>query len=268
MTTPSEPLVRTVRGVRCLPVPEQAGRWWFLPLPPIPGRTPAGEPNVMLVELGDAAILQLEARLGPPDDELDVLRGELAAALAAEGGDAGPGPIRLDPAPVTVDAAELRLAPDRGRDAVVVRSRTSGYPPQVALFNVRLDAAQRSAVSSALAGRSGLLTIAYCGLALSASTSRRSATTWSSSSSTTVTTEVRSGHGPSVRSTHAEHVTDSDHDTTSPVPAARPPVPDLVADVASWFMNGRGLEHVLLAPASAPTDNPTNPPESRGDLAP
>jgi hypothetical protein len=257
MSGSHDQLLRTVRGVRCMAVPDQPGRWWYLPLAPIPVRAASGEPAVRLVELGDGAILQLETRLGPPDDELERVRRDLAEALRAESADAGEAlapAVRLDPAPITVDAVELCLDSDGGRDPLAVRAQPSGYPPQLALFNVTLDAAQRALAVSAMGGRSGLLTIAYRGLTLPSAPTRRTATSWSASSSTTTTIEERSCDGPAERATHSEHAAGATREVRVEPPATLPPLPDLVADVATWFADGRGLEHMVLAPGPPARD--------------
>jgi hypothetical protein len=113
-----------------------------------------GAPTVILVKKPEGSILQLGAKLVAEESALESIRAILKSRQAR------PSPIRLEPAPLTVNSARLLLT--TSSEAIELqRSTTSALSPYTAVFRATLDATQTKTVEDALAGTQGKLSVVY-----------------------------------------------------------------------------------------------------------
>jgi hypothetical protein len=216
--------VRCVRAAR-QPPPGQPELWWYLPTGVVPERTAGGRAGLLLVHTGQTAFLQLGACLGPEAGAVDSLPAPLAQALGRE--------VSLGPAPVAVEAAELRLRGPGVAPRVLARSETSRVFPYTAVFRVSLDPAGAELAAAATGGRAGLLTVRFTGIrwqpgaaALTTSTSRRLSTTFSRTTTEGGTTVHRGTGGAAATAV-----------TAAVLPALEPTAG---GDVADWVAGDAG----------------------------
>lgn len=123
-----------------------------VPLLPGPELTSDGRPVLMTLPAGDGGFLQLGIHLGPSGASLERLRAEVARRTGAE-----PEQVRLQVAPIEVDAAALLVAEPDGPEQELARSTTSNFPPFNVAFSVPLTSAQLAAAMAAGMGQTGRL---------------------------------------------------------------------------------------------------------------
>ena len=127
----------------------------YVPGDPSPERDPQGHPTLTLVVSDRGAILQLGTWWTVAPDALAALAVALAAARPDLAG------ARLQPAPVRVTAATLKIAGPDGSLLPVKTSTTSGLPPWNAVFSATLDSAQKAQAVAAVHGRRDLVVVDY-----------------------------------------------------------------------------------------------------------
>ena len=147
--------VFTIDGARFWSAGDAAGTLYYLPAAPVAERDTQNRPTLMLLRAGPTAILQLGAHF-------DLSQAEQAAALAKIAlKQPALANVRLQPAPVTVERADVALADPSGKLAEVKSTASSGFPPYAAVFSIMLSGDQAAQAAAAINGRSGLLFVEY-----------------------------------------------------------------------------------------------------------
>jgi hypothetical protein len=143
--------------------------WSYVALYADAERTADGHPTITLINIGETGIVQLGTRWEPATDALEALRNHIAVVSGTHASE-----VRLTPDVRDQVTATLDIRNEAGVSIASVQSTTSNYPPFAAVFNLTVDAVARTSVFSALAGRSGLVSITYrsrvAGEAIEAST--------------------------------------------------------------------------------------------------
>lgn len=142
----------------CFRHPSDANQFYYLPGDPAPQRDSRGNPAVSLMATSDFAMLQVSSQWQVTDSQLDALKADLQSQTNIPA-DA----LRLAPAPVQIEAVELRLTTSTGESEVLATSKSSGYAPFSAVFSVTLSAEQKAQAIAALGGRADLLWVSYRG---------------------------------------------------------------------------------------------------------
>jgi hypothetical protein len=150
--TPTEPAMDPIvfDAVAAFPVAGEPLHYQLLPLRPGLARTPAGAPQLQLLEAGALRLLQLTAAWGLAADEVDAARAALAGRLGV-----APERLVLDERPATVAAYELWLAGEDGAPALASSARGSGMGAQHAVFSLPLYAEHGARMRRALKGTRG-----------------------------------------------------------------------------------------------------------------
>ncbi|MFQ4138236.1 hypothetical protein PGN35_018150 [Nodosilinea sp. PGN35] len=140
----------------CFRSPQDANQFYYLPGDPVPQRDSRGNPAVSLMATSDFAMLQVSSQWRVTDSQLAALKADLQSqtAIAADA-------LRLESAPVQIEAVELRLTTSTGEPEVLATSKSSGYAPFSAVFSVTLNAEQKAQAIAALGGRQDLLLVSY-----------------------------------------------------------------------------------------------------------
>jgi hypothetical protein len=132
--------------------------FFFLPARPGPEKDSAGRPTLLMLNTGSGSSLQLGTRWEADASTLERLREHLAEQFAMS-----PALVTLRPVGVDVSAVTLALGNGAGDSQELQRSRSSGFAPLAALFNVALNAEQTSYAMAALNGRPGFLQLRWQG---------------------------------------------------------------------------------------------------------
>ncbi|UVT19101.1 MAG: hypothetical protein H8K03_14965 [Nitrospira sp.] len=135
--------------------------FYHVPGEPSPERDPQGKPTLSLLALGDTAILKLGAQWGPEEKTLDAFRRDIVDEFSTRRLTLST--IRLIHSPITMRSADLVVTCENGRSELLQSVATSGFPPFMAIFNVRLNAVAKASVIRALHGSPYLLTVKYRG---------------------------------------------------------------------------------------------------------
>jgi hypothetical protein len=130
--------------------------WSYVALSADAERTADGHPTITVMNIGETAILQLGTRWEPATDAIEALRNHIAVVSGANASE-----VRLSPEARDQVTATLDVRNEAGVSVASAESATSNYPPFATVFNLTLDAVARASVLSALAGRSGLVSITY-----------------------------------------------------------------------------------------------------------
>lgn len=149
---------KTYGRLRAWPEPgaAPATRWRYLPAAPSPQRTPAGTPQVTMIDAGGVLMLTVGATLGADEPALAAAR----AQIAAEAGLA-PDAIELRPAEVGVPRAVLEFAPTTGPARQLAQAAPSPVPPYPAAFSAVLQGDAAAETKAALASGSGRVQVRY-----------------------------------------------------------------------------------------------------------
>lgn len=139
---------------------EDPSTFFYMPQKPTAETDPKGKPTLSLWISDQGAILQLGTKWEAEDALLGELKKHHAERFQLE-----PALIRLSPVRVSVEGVTLALGDGEGRYQEVKTVSSSGYPPFSAIFNVQLNAEEKSRVAAALNGRRQFLTVTYRGLA-------------------------------------------------------------------------------------------------------
>lgn len=123
-----------------------ADRWSYLPTMSGPQRAPDGSAMVSVLHAGDLAMVQLSVQLDPSAAVLERGRARIAALPGCAPS------LSLEAAVTAVEQVEI-VADPRGEPRILASSAGSGYPPYVAVFSLRPDGDDLSALEHALAGR-------------------------------------------------------------------------------------------------------------------
>ena len=150
--TSSPQSVLTVDGVEVLAAREP-GVFQYIPAAR-PEAGAADAPTLMLVKTPDGSLLQLGAQLRAEESVLEKIRAMLKTRQDQ------PGPIRLEPAQISVGSARLLLVLPAGAQELQ-QSKTSAISPYTALFRATLNASQTKAVEEVLGGKKGKLSVVY-----------------------------------------------------------------------------------------------------------
>jgi hypothetical protein len=144
-----------INGVHVYAKAAEPSEFYYIPNIPTPELDPQGRPTLMLVRTAQGAILQFGVRFA-------LTSGEESALLAALSKQAPQrGALRLQPAPISVDAVAVSLANAAGQMVELTSRTSSGYPPYNTVFSLTLTDEQGAQAISAVNGRRGLLSVAY-----------------------------------------------------------------------------------------------------------
>ncbi|UVT16504.1 MAG: hypothetical protein H8K04_02760 [Nitrospira sp.] len=135
--------------------------FYYVPGEPSPERDPQGKPTLSLLAFEDTAILKLGARWGPEEKTLDAFRRDIVDQFPTRRLTSSM--VRLTHSPITMRSADLVVTCENGRSEFLQSVATSGFPPFMAIFNVRLNAVAKASVIRALHGTPHLLTVKYRG---------------------------------------------------------------------------------------------------------
>lgn len=138
-------------AITALPLDASERRFRLRPARPGLARTPAGRPQLQLLEAGALRLLQLTAAWGLAEDEREAARAVLADRLAITG-DA----LRLEEPDDAVAAFELWITGEDGQPVLLASNPGSRMGAQHAVFSLPLDEARAARVKRALAGERGL----------------------------------------------------------------------------------------------------------------
>jgi hypothetical protein len=143
--------------LRCYRDPHLANRFFYIPGVPTAERALNGTPTLMLMLAGAHSRLQLGAQWTAEAQDLERLR----ARLLKDFPDVAPADLDLQPAPAVVRKVEVRLK-DGPEPTTLASARSSGFPPQTAIFAIGLErAAQQAAAMRALNGVRGEVLVCY-----------------------------------------------------------------------------------------------------------
>lgn len=202
-------------------LPLDAGQRHFRLLPRRPGlaRTPSGQPQLQLLEVGALRLLQLTAAWGLAEDEREAARSALAARLGVAAD-----LLRLDEPDDSVEAFELWLAGDDGRPVLAASNPGSRSGAQHAVFSLPLDEARAARVKRALAGERGLAWI-RARLAAPAAAAR---------SESSAIHDALWSRSTAIDGVAVDGATGAAHAETHASTAPAPPRPAADADAADW----------------------------------
>ncbi len=147
----------TFQGILVYRDPDDPNTFRYVPGDPLPERTPAGKPAVTLLVFGQGGMLQLAARWDVPASFVDDLTAHVRERFPA----LSPALVRIAPAPAAVSEVTLLLGDGSGAWTPIGTSRSSGFPPYAAVFNVQLDDEGRVQAQAAMSGRPGFLSVVY-----------------------------------------------------------------------------------------------------------
>lgn len=145
----------------CYADPEDRTAFYYRPGPPMPERDPSRRP-VLILWLGDTGSrLQLCAQWAAEEAALAALRMEIVRRF--QNRTLTPASVRLLPELAEIDRVALEFGDGSGAYVEVQTSRSSGYPPYSALFNIALTPEQAGQAARALNGTPDCLRVTYRG---------------------------------------------------------------------------------------------------------
>ncbi|MDR4467758.1 MAG: hypothetical protein MRJ68_05560 [Nitrospira sp.] len=150
------------QSLYCYEDSDSPDTFYYVPGEPSPERDPQGRPTLSLLAFEDTAILQLGARWGPEEKTLDALRRAIVDKFPTRC--LIPAQVRLVHSPVTIRSADIIVTGENGQSELLQSVTTSGLPPFMAIFNVRLSVLAKASVIRALYGTANHLTVRYRGL--------------------------------------------------------------------------------------------------------
>jgi len=120
-------------------------------------RDATGRPVLMMIDIGSSGSLMFTARWAASASDVEALRSEIASRVGVH----DRGEVRLSFAPVESPRCDVSFRKNDGVDRQVATSRTSGYPPYSAVFNLRLEGDDLIAAKAAIGGRRNVLRVEY-----------------------------------------------------------------------------------------------------------
>src|SRR5262249_26327587 len=129
--------------------------FFYVPGDPSP-ELAGGSPAASMVATGSGGFLQLGVHWDTGQVQLSQMQDYLRHQFPELDG-----PPQLRPESVAVDAVNLALQMPDGTTSILGTTKSSGFTPFTALFNLSLDAARFAQAGSALQGREKVLTVSY-----------------------------------------------------------------------------------------------------------
>jgi hypothetical protein len=144
--------------LRCFASAKDASTWHFMPRHPDVQRGNDGRALLTLIDMGATAYLLFTATWGASQQDLQDLRREIASRTPGVRAER----VELAFAPVASVHCNVLMGDGRGSFDNVASSKTSGYPPYDAAFNVYLQGERLAHAKAALQGEAGRLALEYC----------------------------------------------------------------------------------------------------------
>jgi hypothetical protein len=159
----TEDLAFMIDGVQVIPRDADGSAFVFVPGDPIPERTSAGPPTLILLQTGNGATLQFGTHWDVAPKTVATIRARIAKTCGID-----ESAVALDWPAMMVDDVVLELHSSEGVDTTTLATaKSSQFPPYAAVFNVNLTAEQAATVKSALNGSHGVLFVTYRAVVLS-----------------------------------------------------------------------------------------------------
>src|SRR5216684_1227494 len=113
---------------------DDPGTFYFIPGNPEPELSPSGTPAANMILSGSSGILQLGVHWSVSPDQIKALQDYLQREFPQL---KSPPQLRMEP--VAVEAVKLAITMPDGSSTMLATTRSSGYLPFAAVFNVALD---------------------------------------------------------------------------------------------------------------------------------